>query len=154
MPPAKRPRVLSAGVIVVRSDGDPPWHFLLLRAFRSWDFPKGMVEAGEDALDAACREVREESTIVDLEFPFGHDFIETGPYSRNKVARYYLGVTRTERVTLPVNPALGMPEHHEWRWVAYEEALDLVSPRVAPVVEWAQQRLVHSQPLPPTRAAL
>ena len=42
------------------------------------------------------------------------------------------------RVTLPVNAELGTPEHHEWRWVTYDEAQDLVSPRVAPVLEWAR----------------
>ena len=54
------------------------------------------------------------------------------------MARYYLAQTRTARVTLPVNAELGTPEHHEWRWVTYDEAQDLVSPRVAPVLEWAR----------------
>lgn len=124
-----------------RRDAEDRWLFLLLRVFRSWDFPKGMVERGEDPFAAAAREVREESTIVDLEFPCERDYIETGPYGRGKVARYYLGVTRTARVTLPVVPELGKPEHHEWRWVDYEQALGLVSPRVLPVVEWAHDRL-------------
>ncbi|MCU0759606.1 MAG: NUDIX domain-containing protein [Steroidobacteraceae bacterium] len=143
MPPAPATSAphLSAGVAVARHDAAAGWLFLLLRVYRSWDFPKGMVEPGEDPFAAAVREVREESTIADLEFPLGHDFIETGPYARNKVARYYLGVTRTARVTLPVVPELGKPEHHEWRWVDYEQALDLVSPRVLPVVEWAAARL-------------
>ena len=133
---------LSAGVAVVRRDAAAGWLFLLLRVYRSWDFPKGMVERDEDPFAAAVREVREEIKIADLEFPFGRDFVETGPYGRNKVARYYLGVTRTARVTLPVVPELGRPEHHEWRWVDYEQAADLVSPRVLPVVDWARERLV------------
>ena len=143
MPPVAAPRAihLSAGVAVSRRDAGDRWLFLLLRVFRSWDFPKGMVERGEDPFAAAAREVREESTIVDLEFPCERDYIETGPYGRGKVARYYLGVTRTARVTLPVVPELGKPEHHEWRWVDYEQALGLVSPRVLPVVDWAHDRL-------------
>ncbi len=132
---------LSAGVAVSRRDASAGWLFLLLRVYRSWDFPKGMVERDEDPFAAAVREVREESTIVDLEFPHHRDYVETGPYGRSKIARYYLGVTRTARVTLPVVPELGKPEHHEWRWVDYEQALDLVSPRVLPVVEWAHGRL-------------
>ena len=43
---------LSSGVVVVNVDRDRP-RFLLLRAFSHWDFPKGMVENGESALDAA-----------------------------------------------------------------------------------------------------
>lgn len=134
--PPRKARHLSSGVVVLRFESDE-WLFLLLRAFRSWDFPKGMVESGEEPLAAARREVREESTIEDLEFRFGEKFLETGPYSRNKVARYYIAVTRTAQVTLPVNPSLGFAEHHEWRWVNFEDALTLVSPRVAPVVAWA-----------------
>ncbi len=140
---------LSAGVAVSRRDGATGWLFLLLRVFRSWDFPKGMVERDEDPFAAAVREVREESTIVDLEFPCDRDHIETGPYGRRKIARYYLGITRTARVTLPVVPELGKPEHHEWRWVDYEQALGLVSPRVLPVVEWANERLHAGGPSAP-----
>jgi 8-oxo-dGTP pyrophosphatase MutT (NUDIX family) len=139
-----RPRHLSAGVVVVRRERDE-WICLLLRAFRNWDFPKGMVEAGEDALGAAQREVREETTIEDLDFAFGAEHIDTGPYSHNKVARYFLAETRTEAVTLPVNPELGTPEHHEWRWVRFDEARDMVSPRVAPVLEWALERLAAAR---------
>ena len=47
--------------------------------------------------------------------------------------------TRTTEVTLPVNPELGRPEHSEFRWVEYDEALQLVSPRVRPVLHWAAQ---------------
>lgn len=97
-----------------------------------------MVEAGEEPHAAARREVREESTIDDLEFTWGDIYRDTGPYTRNKVARYYVAQTRTARVTLPVNADLGAPEHHEWRWVTYDEAQSLVSPRVAPVVDWAR----------------
>jgi 8-oxo-dGTP pyrophosphatase MutT (NUDIX family) len=141
VPPPPPATHLSAGVAVARRDSVSGWLFLLLRVYRSWDFPKGMVERDEDPFAAAVREVREESTIADLEFPLGRDFVDTGPYGRNKVARYYLGTTRTERVTLPVVPELGKPEHHEWRWVDYEQAVDLVSPRVLPVVDWARERL-------------
>jgi bis(5'-nucleosidyl)-tetraphosphatase len=144
---AKRIRVLSAGVALVRPEHGA-WRFLLLRAYRSWDFPKGMVEPGEEPLAAACREVREETTIDDVEFAFGLEYVETGPYSRHKVARYFLGLTRTQQVTLPVNPLLGAPEHHEWRWVGYDEASIMVAPRVAVVVDWAWGRL-QDLPAPP-----
>ena len=131
---------LSAGVVVVRQT-EEGWHFLLLRAFNHWDFPKGMVEPGEEPLAAAVREVREESLIDDLDFAWGHDSTRTGPYSHGKVACYYIASTRTVEVTLPVNPELGRPEHTEFRWVDYDEALALVSPRVRPVLRWAAQAM-------------
>jgi 8-oxo-dGTP pyrophosphatase MutT (NUDIX family) len=129
---------LSAGVVVVRQ-AEEGWRFLLLRAFNHWDFPKGMVEAGEEPLAAALREVREESLIGDLEFAWGEPSIRTGPYSRGKVACYFIAETRTTDVTLPVNPELGRAEHSEYRWVDYDEAVRLVSPRVQPVLQWAAQ---------------
>lgn len=136
---------LSAGVVVVRETPDG-WRFLLLRAFNHWDFPKGMVEAGEEPLAAAIREVKEETQIEDLEFAWGETYMETGPYSRGKVARYYLAKTQTEQVTLTVIEELGRPEHNEFRWVDRATASQLVSPRVAPIVEWAAARLGLSAP--------
>jgi bis(5'-nucleosidyl)-tetraphosphatase len=130
-------RVLSSGVVVVRRVGDE-WRVLLLRAYKNWDCPKGTVEQGEDPLTAARREVREETTIEDLEFRAGESFIETPRYSRNKVARYYVAETRTADVKLPVNPELGMPEHHEFRWLGFDDAAKLVVPRIAAVLEWAR----------------
>lgn len=137
----KRPHHhLSAGAVIVR-DSDDGTRFLLLRAFDHWDFPKGLVEAGEAPLAAAIREVREETTIEDLEFAWGEMFTETGPYSRGKIARYYLARTRTTDVSLPVNPQIGTPEHHAFRWVDQPTALELVSPRLRPVVSWAAEAL-------------
>jgi 8-oxo-dGTP pyrophosphatase MutT (NUDIX family) len=136
---ARAPR-LSAGVVVVRA-GPTGWLFLLLRAYSNWDFPKGVVEPGEEPLAAARREVREETLIEDLRFAWGDEYCETAPYSNNKVARYYLAETLTEGVTLPVSPELGRPEHNEARWVDLAGALALSSPRVAPVVQWAVGKL-------------
>lgn len=135
-----KPTRLSAGVVLVRATADG-WRYLLLRAFTHWDFPKGMVEPGEEPLAAAIREVREETLIADLDFSWGQDFIETGPYSRGKVARYYVAQTRTAEVTLPVIEELGRPEHMEFRWVDEQSALKLVSARVVPIIEWAVARI-------------
>jgi bis(5'-nucleosidyl)-tetraphosphatase len=139
MPPPRTTR-LSAGVVVVRTTAQG-WRFLLLRAFNHWDFPKGMVEVGEEPLAAAIREVREETLINDLQFSWGETYTETGPYSRGKVARYYLARTETSAVTLTVIEALGRAEHNEFRWVDYEGATRLVSPRVQPIVDWAWQQI-------------
>jgi len=129
---------LSAGAVVVR-ETPQGLRFLLLRAFNHWDFPKGLVENGEEPLQAAVREVREETTIADLQFPWGEVHTETGPYSRGKTARYYLAKTATSAIALPVNPETGRAEHSEFRWVDYETAVKLVSPRVTPVIEWARR---------------
>jgi len=132
----------SAGVVVVRREA-PGWRLLVLRAYRNWDFPKGLIEPGESPFQAAVREAREETGIEDLVFRWGEDYRETAPYARNKVARYYLGETQSVRLTLPVNPALGRPEHHEYRWVDFAEARRLLPPRLQSVLSWARARLAE-----------
>lgn len=138
--PGQKPKILSAGAVVVRETDKGP-RFLMLRAFRHWDFPKGLVEAGETPKQGALREVREETTITDLEFPFGNVYVETGPYNRGKVARYYLAMTRQTTVELPVNELIGRPEHSEYRWVSLRQARKLASPRVVKVLDWAAENL-------------
>jgi len=135
-----RPGPLSAGAVIVRGRR-AGLRFLLLRAFSHWDFPKGLVEEGESPREAVVREVAEETTLDDLSFDWGDDYIETGPYSRNKTARYYLARTGREDVSLPVNPELGRPEHMEFRWVDLDEAFSLTTPRVRRVLAWAADRL-------------
>ena len=131
-------RKLSAGVVVVRR-AEGGWRVLLLRVYNYWDFPKGLVEAGEDALTAARRETREETTLSDLDFAWGEAHMDTAPYGREKkVARYFLARTATESISLPVNPLLGKPEHHEWQWCDWETAVLRVPERLVPVLEWAR----------------
>ena len=114
---------------------------LLLRAYQNWDFPKGMVEPGESELDAARREVEEETGLASLDYPFGDEYKETVPYAGNKVARYYVAQTDIEKIELPVSPELGRPEHHEYRWVSFDEAEDLLPPRLAIVLDWAKKTI-------------
>jgi len=123
-------------VVVVNVAG-PEVQYLLLRAYRNWDFPKGLVEPGEQPLDAALREVREETTLENLAFDWGKDFMDTGPYNKGKISRYYIARSNDTRVHLPVNPELGFPEHQEARWVEFDTALSMVSPRLKPVMHWA-----------------
>lgn len=135
-------KILSAGVVVVRRE-QGEFLYLLLRAYSHWDFPKGVVEEGEKTLDGALREVREETTITDLQFTWGYQYRETGPYGQGKVARYYLAETQQQAITLPINPEIGKAEHEEYRWVRYEDASSLVSPRVRSVLEWSQSMLKY-----------
>ena len=131
-----RIKARSAGIVIVKK-GDHHWDFLLLRCYRYWDFPKGVIEAGEEPIQAAIRETREETTLTDLDFRWGHAYMETEPYGQGKVARYYIAATNTTEISLPINPQLGRPEHHEFRWADYEEALTLLPPRLFIVLKWA-----------------
>ena len=131
---------LSCGFVIGRKT-DFGWLTLLLRAYHHWDFPKGIREPGEEPVQAAMREVQEETGIDDLAMDWDDRFFETGPYSKGKVARYYLASTKTEKVVMGPSPETGEPEHHEWRWVTFDEAYDLGSPRVRQIVQWARQNI-------------
>jgi len=124
--------------VVVRKT-EAGWLTLMLRAYQHWDFPKGMCETGEEPLEAAVREVGEESGLDELAFEWGERYTETGPYHRGKVARYYLARTTQEDIVMGIAPDLGRPEHHEYRWVSFDAAHDLSAPRVREVVQWARQ---------------
>ena len=131
--------VLSAGVVIIRRESEG-CRFLLLRAYNYWDFPKGEIEPGEDPLEAARREVREETGITDLKFSWGEAFHETPPYrsgNRQKVARYYIAETRQQKVLLGISSELGRAEHDEYRWVDAAQAQVLLGERLQQVLQWA-----------------
>ena len=131
----------AAGVVVVCEAPSTPL-FLLLRAYRYWDFPKGELRPGESELDAAVREVMEETGIADLQFAWGSDHYRTQPYSGGKTASYFVALTTTRTVTFEVDPQLGRAEHHEYRWVDYAAGWSLLGPRVRAALEWAVRQMV------------
>ena len=96
-----------------------------------------MIEPGEAPLDAARREVREETSLDDLALRWGEESRETAPYAGGKVARYYVAESPGGAVELPVSPELGRPEHHEFRWVDREQARRLLPPRLQDILAWA-----------------
>ena len=131
-----QPKRLSAGVAVVHCIAGE-FHYLLLRAYRNWDFPKGLVEPNESSLAAAHREVQEETGLSNLDFRWGETYFETEPYAGGKVARYYVALSASPDITLPISAKLGRPEHHEYRWVNYDTGSELLVPRVRAALDWA-----------------
>ncbi|WP_354684295.1 bis(5'-nucleosyl)-tetraphosphatase [Cupriavidus necator] len=127
----------SAGLVVLRPQAGE-WRCLILRAYRNWDFPKGLPEPGETPLQAALRETEEETGLTGLQLPWGEDYRETAPYgAAGKIARFYLAVSARGDVALPVSAELGRPEHHEFRWATFDQARQLLPPRLLPMIEWA-----------------
>ena len=133
--PVKLTRAAGAVVFHRMADGV---RVLVLRAGANWDFPQGPILPDENELLAAQREVAEQAGLADLDFPFGEAHQETLPYAGGKIARYYLAETEGTEIELPVVPERGRAEHDEWRWVSFDEAEDLLPPRLALVLDWAR----------------
>lgn len=126
-PPASQARLeTSAGGVVVRRDGDRTLYLLIRDSYGNWGFPKGHVEAGERPGDAAMREVREETGIVDVRLSGAIHTIDW--YFRfrgrlvHKVCHFYLMQTDDTETC---------PQQDEGitacRWEAYHDAVVLVS---------------------------
>ena len=69
----------SAGGVVINDEGKV---LVVSQHGTSWSLPKGHIDAGENALDAAKREIYEESGVRDLEL-----IRELGTYQRHKIGK-------------------------------------------------------------------
>lgn len=104
-----------------------PDYLLLKYGGGNWGFPKGHVEAGETDVQAAQREVEEETGIpvaaqnllpgfeddTDYRFRRGHVLVE-------KDVRFFLIEAATRAVKLS-------HEHSDFVWLAYPQAMERVS---------------------------
>ena len=79
-----------------------------------------------------------ELPLSGLELHWGEDYRETEPYGRAKIARFYLALSPSGEVSLPISAELGRPEHHEFRWVTFAEARKLLPTRFESILEWAE----------------
>jgi bis(5'-nucleosidyl)-tetraphosphatase len=115
-------REFSAGFVLFRATPHGP-RFLLLDYGKHWDYPKGHLEEGESAWQAAVRELREETGIRQVD--------RVGRFQRNmhyafrspkkgqvsKTVTYFLGRTREDAIRIS-------DEHEGYAWLGYEEAVE------------------------------
>jgi len=119
-------RTRSAGGVVTNDQGQV---LVVSQHGTSWSLPKGHIDAGEDALAAARREIYEESGIRDLQL-----VSELGTYERYKIGvdgrddlSEFKAITmflfRTSEQSLrPVDP-----ENPEAQWVEKTEVVPLLT---------------------------
>ena len=112
-------------VCVFRFERDRPWYLLLHRSRTEkiypglWQFISGSIDLNESALDAAFRELQEETGIKPFAFwvvPFVNSF-----YDHNYDA-VNLSPLFAAQVEAGLDPKLS-DEHFEFGWYPYEEAL-------------------------------
>jgi bis(5'-nucleosidyl)-tetraphosphatase len=121
----------SAGVIVFRRAGGQCLFLLILSKLTKrplWEFPKGGVEPGETLVQAALRELNEETGIAENEVHLIPEFQVTEDYRFtamtgaqrtliHKQVTYFLG--ETERTDI----VLSAQESSEYAWLNLPEAL-------------------------------
>lgn len=116
----------SAGGVVFRMDAGQPLFLLIRDSYQNWGFPKGHIEPGEQADDAARREVSEETGLggliirgpidtIDWFFRFRGQLI-------HKSCQFFL-MESVEAVTSPQRTE-GITA---CRWITFEEAETLIS---------------------------
>ena len=112
----------SAGAVVFSIKYSVNVFFLLLRySAGHWDFPKGNIEDGEDEVQAACREIREETGIENVVFLEGFNKKVEYNYRRHrnvihKEVVFFLAKTDSQRVILS-------NEHIAYSWTDFDSAL-------------------------------
>jgi 8-oxo-dGTP pyrophosphatase MutT (NUDIX family) len=123
---ARAQQETSAGGVVYRKDDAAPLFLLIRDSYQNWGFPKGHVEAGERAEDAALREVREETGIDQLSIRGTIDTIDW--YFRfrgrliHKVCHFYL--METSQAHTSPQQAEGITA---CQWVEYAAARTAIS---------------------------
>jgi 8-oxo-dGTP pyrophosphatase MutT (NUDIX family) len=141
------PRETSCGVIV--TDGE---RVLLGHATRSprWDIPKGVADPGENFLEAAARELLEETGLA---VP-ACELVELGvhPYLRSKDLALFAwrpqqlpdpqSLTCTSQFTLPNGTLL--PEFDRFALFAWDEALTRVGKNLARVLGSLPRDTLHN----------
>ena len=65
--------------------------------------------------------------------------LETAAANVTKAAGFERERAGVGRMVETLRAELGRPEHHEWRWMDFDSAYDVASPRVREVVKWARQ---------------
>jgi bis(5'-nucleosidyl)-tetraphosphatase len=116
----------SAGIVLYRSDDNSSNLILLLHYGNGhWDFPKGNIEVNETQIQAAVRELEEETGINRFRLVPG--FKETLAYNYKKksaqVAKtvtFYLGITTISKVVLS-------SEHIGYVWLTYQESVKILT---------------------------
>ncbi len=124
----------SAGIIIFRNTSEGRKYLVIRSSYHGkdgkhnfWDFPKGLLEKGEEGIGAAKREAVEEAGIKDFELV--PEFKETVRYFTRrspepkavmKFVAMFLAETKVDQVKLSW-------EHDAYEWLAYEAAHERIT---------------------------
>ncbi|MDA1334469.1 MAG: NUDIX domain-containing protein [bacterium] len=141
----------SAGAVVFRKQGRRILYLLLQHMRGHWAFPKGHIEEGEKPVEAARREIKEETGIGRIRFLQGYKenirFRFQWPpksldaESRLKFVVFYLGQVFTRDVVIS-------EEHKDFQWVPYEKAMKILKHKNVRELLTKAHELVTKKPAP------
>ncbi len=117
-------RERSAGAVVFTEEDGSLKYLVLHYPAGHWDFPKGHVEEGESDVEAALREVKEE-TGLDVEIVFGFREVIDYVYSKGNVLSHKTVVfflARAEDAEVRLSS-----EHTGYAWLPYGEAMSRIT---------------------------
>jgi len=119
-------REISAGIIIYRKTSEGIKYLLLYHGGNYWNFPKGKLEQSERGMDAAFREVKEETDLGKNDLILKDQFRVTDKFfffrekkRIFKIVIFYLAQSRKREVAVSM-------EHNGYGWFTYKEAMKIV----------------------------
>lgn len=149
----QKPKIIqefSAGAVIFYRDKTSERLYLLLHYHLKsdyWDFPRGNLELGEHSIEAAKREIREETSLTEKEIEFIPGFREAAKWfyvlqgaQRFKHVTYFLAETKKRDIKIS-------EEHQGYEWLPFERALKLLTYNNAKQVLKKAEAFLNKAPL-------
>jgi 8-oxo-dGTP pyrophosphatase MutT (NUDIX family) len=141
-------RLVSSGGVVFRRSESQVFYLLLgFKRRNIWCLPKGLIERGETEIDAATREVREETGVSSLRLvdkigTIGYQF---GYMEKRFDKSVHFFLFETDQIETVVGT-----EHDMYTWLPFDKAIQVMSyPNEREILEKANSKvmsLVQNQP--------
>ena len=132
----------AAGIIVFKLNKEKPEFLGLIaldldqkRCKGIYDIPKGVIEKGENTLDAAKRECFEECGLKPE--------IVSGPFISGKITVWLGKTTNDSEIKIYKNPITGIIEHQGYVWKSPEYIRKNCLKYLKPHLEWAEKEILN-----------
>lgn len=116
----------SFGIVPIRRKDSRLLYLMIQHHAGHWAFPKGHAQNGETDIEAARRELREETGISDVTLLPELSLQETYFFKRNqqtvtKTVRYFAGLVKDCPILIQA------AEIRDYQWVDYDRAMELIT---------------------------